>query len=1063
MDDFSNDITTTGQYSIRQTPMTIRSDFANDSDWILIDGLQRYFDYDIFLYLPEEPLQPVSGFIGIDFYDSNGDEFESTGTQFRRIRRYRHDFESGSHFIGLTASPASGQDEGYYRFFMRPTDRLPDDNEGARTMQHNLPGNRGISGSLSYAGDVDVVIQPMLAGVQHTIELFGIASMGALQTTLRDPIVRIFDASGFLAGDNNSGSGTNSRLVFTPQASGDYFIHVIDGSEGMGSYQLVSDQFDDFPNAPNLNGLGQIVPDEGPVFGVKEYAADADYFQMEVVEGVSYQINLDGDDFTSVQFTEPDEDLVGLVDGDTYSPDFTGTVTVLARPGATGVYSIDVTTVDEFADDFEGSFWPGSTRASLQTSSDVDFIQFSYIRNARYRFQVSPVNGAGPDDVAMRFYDADQNLMSNLQGSEVFLRETMDTGMDVTRDVRWLEIFSPTGQTGLYDFEFAAVDQASGNTQTAWNMVFDDGKAQIRNASEFAGDVDFHRVRLTAGTPYVLSSDRLMTVEDANGGFVAGVLSNEETTFVPETTDDYYVVARNLGVNDFNVDLFENARLSLPTSTFIVREGKTILDRVDELERVTGELMVRTDVPLRVDGNLIDPDTQVTLTEDQWRNAEVPANFDGPGRIFIKQEGQAWSSINVVGAEPDERLSVPGIPTLTFAFADEKPPYYGDDFSTFEAASDSLRTLVREAFAYWNFVADDNVFQEVAPGEENNAAAIMIFTAELGPQSFVANPPGPFRGFDIVLNRSNVFSGIGALNQAIATAIGMEAQDGLTLNESILGALPDPFVPTPSTLMPEDIKLLRDQRGSYRDHFGNQPTRYELLSDNSFQETITDRDSIAFPEPTVEVLSAVGATQGATIDLRRGAMSRLVQDGNVFTFFNSPYTLLDHGIGGDGNDGIWGNEIANRLEGGGGTDVIRGGAGDDLLMGGADGDYYRFLPGSGADVIDEAGAGGTDVIRIEGFSEYNSIRDDITFDRMGNDLVIRLELDGQPNLQADSITIRNMGDVGSRVESLTLFQAANNSVGKISLVSVWDQITDERTRFTFAGGSDAFGQLVQPV
>jgi Ca2+-binding RTX toxin-like protein len=82
----------------------------------------------------------------------------------------------------------------------------------------------------------------------------------------------------------------------------------------------------------------------------------------------------------------------------------------------------------------------------------------------------------------------------------------------------------------------------------------------------------------------------------------------------------------------------------------------------------------------------------------------------------------------------------------------------------------------------------------------------------------------------------------------------------------------------------------------------------------------------------------------------------------------------------------WGNELDNRmtgniganqldgaagndtLDGGAGNDTLIGGAGSDRLTGGAGDDVFRFLPGSGKDVITDFGAGpGQELLDIAAF------------------------------------------------------------------------------------------------
>jgi len=82
---------------------------------------------------------------------------------------------------------------------------------------------------------------------------------------------------------------------------------------------------------------------------------------------------------------------------------------------------------------------------------------------------------------------------------------------------------------------------------------------------------------------------------------------------------------------------------------------------------------------------------------------------------------------------------------------------------------------------------------------------------------------------------------------------------------------------------------------------------------------------------------------------------------------------------------------SDSIHGFAGADVLDGGAGSDQLLGGAGGDIYRFGFGSGHDVIDETVAmlplvPGADSVEFAA----GLVRSDVTFSRVGNDLVASL-------------------------------------------------------------------------
>lgn len=113
---------------------------------------------------------------------------------------------------------------------------------------------------------------------------------------------------------------------------------------------------------------------------------------------------------------------------------------------------------------------------------------------------------------------------------------------------------------------------------------------------------------------------------------------------------------------------------------------------------------------------------------------------------------------------------------------------------------------------------------------------------------------------------------------------------------------------------------------------------------------------------------------------------------NALLFEGNEASLIEDAIGGSGNDEIWGNQIANFINGNGGGDTIYGEGGNDTLWGGGNDDDHIY-GGWGADTVDGGlgddelfgdfkdvyeqgdndnivGGGGTDTIQGGGGSDY---------------------------------------------------------------------------------------------
>ncbi len=110
------------------------------------------------------------------------------------------------------------------------------------------------------------------------------------------------------------------------------------------------------------------------------------------------------------------------------------------------------------------------------------------------------------------------------------------------------------------------------------------------------------------------------------------------------------------------------------------------------------------------------------------------------------------------------------------------------------------------------------------------------------------------------------------------------------------------------------------------------------------------RNLITDTDGGIDTLNAAAVTSNVTLDLVAGGTSWI--QGKAITL--AAGTVIENAIGGDGNDVLRGNELANYLYGGRGNDSIVGGGGDDTI------NAYR-----GNDTI-EGGAGGDLILGADG-------------------------------------------------------------------------------------------------
>ncbi|MGI9413263.1 MAG: S8 family serine peptidase, partial [Hyphomicrobiales bacterium] len=135
----------------------------------------------------------------------------------------------------------------------------------------------------------------------------------------------------------------------------------------------------------------------------------------------------------------------------------------------------------------------------------------------------------------------------------------------------------------------------------------------------------------------------------------------------------------------------------------------------------------------------------------------------------------------------------------------------------------------------------------------------------------------------------------------------------------------------------DDLYVYTDEFGTY----GNQSAR----------QTLDDTDG------GTDTINAAAVTTGSVIDLNAGATSTVA--GRTFTM--AAGAVVENAYGGDGDDVLTGNAVANALDGGRGDDTLQGGGGSDDLNGGSGFDLATYASSSSGVTVSlttGAGAGG---------------------------------------------------------------------------------------------------------
>ena len=517
---------------------------SSDQDWVRIDltaGTEYTFDL--------QGTGAGTGTLADPFLvlrDANGnfvaqDDDSGTGSDARIVYTAA---SSGTYFI---SARTFGSDGGTYALVTAPEERTEDDSTPAPSP--TIPGitvSEGTTdapastettidiisgdtfeGELDVSSDRDWVSIDLTAGTEYTFDLQG---TGAGTGTLADPFLVLRDANGnFVAQDDDSGTGSDARIVYTAASSGTYFISARTfGSDG-GTYALVTAPEerteDDSTPAPSPTIPGITVSEgttdapastettidiiSGDTFeGELDVSSDRDWVRIDLTAGTEYTFDLEGagsgagtlaDPFLVLRdsaggFVAQDDDSgVGLDSQIVFTPDSSGTYYLSARnfSGQTGTYALNTAPEERTEDD--DSDTPSPTPGQTVSEGDTD----------------------APGDTST--------------DEQISVGDTFEGELDV------------------------------------------------------AGDRDFIAIDLTAGTQYTFDlqgadsnegtlSDPFLVLRDANGGFLdqdddSGTGLESQIIFTPDTSGTYFLSVRNFTGETGTYSLATRDWVSISTSS----------------------------------------------------------------------------------------------------------------------------------------------------------------------------------------------------------------------------------------------------------------------------------------------------------------------------------------------------------------------------------------------------------------------------------------------------------------------------------------------------------------
>ena len=594
-DDFEAETGTSGAVAVGGSA-TGEIEEAGDQDWFALTlEAGRTYQIDLEGYdtgngtLMDPYLRGVYGADG-NFIAGTTDDNGGVGLN-SRISFTAED--AGAYYV---AAGANGSREGTYRLSVADvTDGVPDDFEAGTGTTGVVAVGGSATGEIETFDDRDWFAVELDTGRTYRIDLEG-SQTGA--GTLSNPYLHgVYDANGVLIPGttaDDDGEGTNSRVFFTAEGAGTYYVAAGAWSDREGTYTLsVTEVMDDFAAGTETTGTVEV---GGSATGEIEYYDDRDWFAVELDAGRTYQIDLEGYDTGAGTLGNPF--LHGVYDADgvrlpgttnnnggvarnsqlTFTAEDAGVYYVAAgakgsREGAYTLSVVDIT--NGVPDDFEAGTGTsgavavgGSATGEIESRGDRDWFAVTLETVRNYRIDLK---GYDTGDGTLRqpylrgIYDADGNFIARTTNNSA------GTGWNS-------RVFFTSGEAGTYYVAAGSYQYTEGTYTLSvvdiTNGVPDDFEAGTETSGavavggsatgeiEIFSDRDWFAVELDAGATYridlkgydtgdgTLRNPYLRGVHDGDGNLLPGTRNdnggagnNSELTFTAEDAGTYYVVA----------------------------------------------------------------------------------------------------------------------------------------------------------------------------------------------------------------------------------------------------------------------------------------------------------------------------------------------------------------------------------------------------------------------------------------------------------------------------------------------------------------------------------------
>ncbi len=593
LDDYDSNINTSGIISIGSS-INANIDFISDYDWFKVSLIQGYtyqFDctdsgsIDPYLYLRDS-----QGNI-ITYDDDGGSDIDDS--QISYTASY-----TGNYFLDV--SDYSDSNIGGYNLSAILL-TIQDDYQASINTLGTISVGGQVAAELDFNSDSDWFKVSLVQGQNYQFD--------CIDYNLIDPYLYLRDSQGnIITYDDDSGSGDDSRIIYTATSTGNYFLDVSDyGDNNIGEYTLKAALLNSDDYSSDINTTG-VIPLGSEASAYLDFFADSDWFKVSLVQGHTYQFDcIDSGVIDPYLYLRNSQGNIITYDNDSGSGDNSR---IIYTATSTGNYFLDVSDYDDNdigyytvkakllnTDDYSADIntigsisLGGNTSGKIDYLSDRDWFKVSLVQGQNYQFDCTESNSL---DTYMYLLDNQGNYIDYNDDGGSDYDDPRITFTANTTGIYFLDIGDyGDNNTGEYHVHFSSItntDDFSDDVNTTGTISVG---GKVTADLDFNSDHDWFSISLIQGTTYVFdaitfnSVDPFISLRDTQGNLLtsdnnSGNNNNAKITFTPGSTDTYFLDVSDVGndnigsyevntttffnssVDDFSGDIFTNGNALL--------------------------------------------------------------------------------------------------------------------------------------------------------------------------------------------------------------------------------------------------------------------------------------------------------------------------------------------------------------------------------------------------------------------------------------------------------------------------------------------------------------------